>query len=84
MPVLIYVENKAGEIISTSVGSAGTAFSLAKQVKKARPDLVVNVYDEDREQLIAKFNGEIQRFPKMQNNPRTTPGYKMPRKVVRP
>lgn len=82
MAVLIYVENKNGDILASELGSAGTSFALARRIKKERPDLIVNVYDEDRQQLIAKFNGEIHRFTKPISNPSTKLGYKMPRKVV--
>jgi hypothetical protein len=62
MSVLIYVENKDGQVLATNVGSAEMSFALARQVKRERPDLIVNVYDEEKGKLIAKFNGEIQRF----------------------
>jgi hypothetical protein len=84
MPVLVYVENKNGDILASQVGSAGTSFTLAKQIKKERPDLIVNVYDEDRQQLIAKFNGEIQRFERKMLTGKSSTKMRIPRKAMQP
>jgi hypothetical protein len=59
----IYTQKPNGDVIATSMGmSGGTAFTLAKAIKRERPDITVNVFDESRQVLIARFNGEIQRF----------------------